>query len=107
MNASTEQRLGGTLFRGASNVSIEDDVVTVRLDGGLTTTIAGQRVELAASGVTDGPVKGRIKLGEGTSYREITGERRGDVVTFSTRAVFAGGSVTQTLTSNEEAQTRG
>ncbi len=107
LNASTEQRLGGTLFRGASNVSIADDVVTVRLDGGLTTTIAGQRVELAASGVTDGPVKGRIKLGEGTSYREITGERRGDVVTFSTRAVFAGGSVTQTMTSDEEANTQG
>ena len=94
VGVSTENKLaGGTLFKGSSNVKIGEQDVTVKLNGALTTTIGGKTIELEGGYETDGLVKGKIKIGEGGEYQEIQGTKKGDEVTFSTKSVFAGGSV--------------
>jgi len=102
LGASTEQKFGdGSLFKGSSNVVIAEDKVTVKLNGALTTEIAGKKVTFdGAYENNDGPIKGKIKIGDGGEYREIEGVKQGDNVTFSTKQVFAGGSLEQKTTSN-------
>lgn len=106
VGASAEgQLVPGTMLKGSSNVVIGDDKVVVKMDGKLTTTIAGKPVEIDAAYESDGVVKGKIKLGDGNEYREIIGEKKGDVVTFSTKQVFAGGSLEQKTSSDGKQQT--
>lgn len=102
LGASTEAKFGGgSLFKGSSNVIIADDKVTVKLNGALETEIAGQKVTFDGAYDSNGPIKGKIRIGDKDEYREVMGQKDGDVVTFSTKQVFAGGaSVEQKTTSN-------
>lgn len=103
IGVSGKGQLGaGTMFEGSSNVSIGDDKVVVKLNGKMTATIAGKPVEMDAAYETDGVIKGRIKVGSGNEYREVIGEKKGDVVTFSTKQVFVGGSLEQKTTTDKK-----
>ncbi|MFT7580938.1 MAG: hypothetical protein ACI9MR_002612, partial [Myxococcota bacterium] len=100
-----EGQLGaGTIFKGGANVGIEEDKVTVKLNAGMTAKIGGQTVEFAGAYEKDGPITGKIKVeGKDGEYKEITGTKNGDVVTFSTKDVFAGGhSVERKSTKNAD-----
>ena len=102
IGASTEQKFGdGSLFKGSSNVTITEETVTVKLNGALTTEIAGQKVTFdGAYENNDGPITGKIKVGEGDNVREFTGTKKGDIVEFSTKQIFAGGSFEQKTSTN-------
>jgi len=91
---STEAQLGaGALFKGAANVEVGDGVTKVKLNGDLTATIAGKPVTFQGAYEKDGPITGKIKVGDGNEYKEIRGTKNGDVITFATKDVFEGGSI--------------
>lgn len=92
-SGETKQEFGkGSLFTGSGKVSITDDKVSVKLDSSLKTTVGGKEVEFGAGYNTDGPITGKIKVGSGGETTEITGTKNGDIVTFSTKQIFTGGS---------------
>lgn len=108
IGVSGKGQLGaGTMFEGSSNVTIGDDKVVVKLNGKMTATIAGKPVEMDAAYETDGVIKGKIKVGSGNEYREVTGEKKGDVITFSTKQVFVGGSLEQKTTTDKKTGQQG
>ncbi|MFT7581215.1 MAG: hypothetical protein ACI9MR_002889, partial [Myxococcota bacterium] len=100
-----EGQLGaGTIFKGDANVGIEEDKVTVKLNAGMTAKIGDKTVDFTGAYEKDGPITGKIKVaGKDGEYKEITGTKNGDVVTFSTKDVFAGGhSVERSSTKNAD-----
>jgi len=103
LGASGEAQLGaGTLFKGAANVAIGDGTTTVKLNGQMTTTIGGKAVTFDAAYQKDGPITGRIQIGEGGQYKEIKGTKNGDVVTFATKDVFEGGTLTREVSKDSK-----
>ncbi len=90
----------GLSFNGQAGVEMTGDALKVKFGGGVTAKVGDKTIELAGNYETDGEVKGRIKLGSGSEYTEVTGTKKGDVVTFSTKEVFKGGSKETTVTSD-------
>ena len=96
LGASGEAQLGaGNLFKGAANVSVGEGVTTIKLNGQMKTTVGGKEVTFDAAYQKDGPITGRLQIGEGGQYKEVSGTKNGDIVTFATKDVFEGGSVTR------------
>ena len=92
-NASTEVAgAGGSLFKGSGGVKITETDVIVKLNGSMKANVAGQTIELEGGAQSDGPITGKIKIGDGPEYREVSGMKKGDEVSFSTKSVFTGGS---------------
>lgn len=97
-----QAQLGASLFKGDANVEVGEGETRVKLNGQLKTTIGGKEVTFDGAFETDGPITGKIRVGSGDAYREISGTKSGDVVTFKTKDVFAGGSLERETTSNAD-----
>ncbi len=95
-------QLGKGLFSGTAGVHVGEETTTVKLNGKMQATVAGKPVTLSGSYETDGAVTGKIRIGEGNKYREVTGTKNGDVVTFSTKQVFENQSLEMSTTANAD-----
>jgi hypothetical protein len=90
----------GTTMEANSTVAIAEDKTTVKLGGKMNTEVVGKNVEVGGNYSTDGEIKGSIKVGEKGNSREISGTKKGDEITFSTKQIFEGGSVEQVTKSD-------
>jgi|GEM_PF-1378716 len=101
-NASAAGQLNNLTFKADTGVSITDDVVSVKIGAGVTAKVGDKTIELAGTYETDGPVTGRVRIGGKDEYVEVSGEKKGNVITFKTKDVFPGGSHTKESAKDEK-----